>query len=248
MLDALGIRTSSSQDALRFLDARDGVLSECEERLRFLESVSGSQTELITFGDTIILCLELPEATAEESLLPALGEWLRIVMLSGFSKALRLRGAIAIGEYIHEGATVLGPAIGDAASWYERVNWMGIVATPSCGHKLTFLKERIGREKSKPKAVLHSWFVEYLVPLSDRSQRTMWSVSWPAQYLSIDAPRTQKMVIVSGAELFRYHMSTFAVPLGTEDKYSNTVSFFEWYRANFPEVRLKLDLSRTSRQ
>ncbi|MGA2903883.1 MAG: hypothetical protein ABSD98_08625 [Candidatus Korobacteraceae bacterium] len=240
MIDALGARTFSTEASQRFLEARDRVLADCEATRALLRSMATSDTELVTFGDTIILCWPLRETATDEVFLPALAEWLRKVMLSGFHHGMLFRGAIAVGEYIQTGATVLGPAVADAAVWYDRADWMGIIATPNCGLRLSFLKERIEASTERlddATPLLGSWYVEYPVPFKDGTQRILWALSWPAQYLfdshNPKGPKKagrKKLPVFNGSELFRFHISRFPVPAGTEGKFSNTTSFFEWFR------------------
>ena len=139
----------------------------------------------------------------------------------GLREGFLFRGALSIGDFVQSEATVIGPAITDAACWYEMADWFGIIATPSCGHRLSYFAEILKKENKD----LHAWYVEYEVPLKKGKKHSLWVVSWPAQY----PPILGNVMDVGPKKLFLAHLRDFPVPGGTEAKYSNTITFFDWY-------------------
>jgi hypothetical protein len=227
MLDALGARSLTLEESIRFLQARANFLEMMQVKHDELSQVHTyfnvglGVPQIVTFGDTIVLSWELPEADPE-SFLVFLGEWLRPALLTGFTQGLLFRGAFSIGNYVHEEATVIGPAIADAASWYEMADWFGIIATPSCGYRLSYLAENLQTRGEK----LDKWYVEYEVPLKNGLSPRMWVASWPAQYPPLNKP----VKGISGRELFLAFLRGLPIPIGTERKYANTLEFFDWYQ------------------
>ena len=66
----------------------------------------------------------------------------------------------------------MGPAVSDAATWYERADWIGIHATP---YTTMFLKSLLQRENQNLDYVL----VDYDVPLKDRGRMLLKTINWP---------------------------------------------------------------------
>ncbi len=227
MLDALGARSLTPDSAEGFLSSRksftDALQGELDKMHAWAEIVDDYMRDrkpsITTFGDTVLLSWELPEEKPERHL-PRLIESLGPAIFVGLETGFLFRGALSVGHYLQDEATLVGPAISDAASWYERADWLGIIATPACGHRLSLIVE----EQFKPtKDSVSRWMVEYDVPLSHGATRRLWTISWPSHYLtSRDKGR---------ALLFK-QLSKYPVPPNTEDKYSNTVKFFDWFDTN----------------
>jgi len=233
MLDALGVRNLSSKEAKAFLNNRGKLLTQLGRKLEPLDSSAARVTEtagppqFVTFQDTILVTWEIRGPA--HNLLPHIANLLRRTIPLALQNGLRLRGAVAVGEYIQDENSVLGPAIADAASWYEQAQWIGIVATPHCGMQLDLLYETKFRRR-RPHA-LDPWYVQYEVPLKEGRRETLWAVSWPAQY------RKKKYTLGSSDRgKFLRHVAKFSVPLGTESKYWNTITFFDWYDANIGDA------------
>ena len=111
--------------------------------------------------------------------------WLSGAIVRGLLDGLLLRGAIAIGEYIQDKATVLGPAVSDVAEWYEGAERIGVIATPKAGEKLGDYMNQIGNG-SDSTSHHPAWFVDYKEPLKnrrvERSEEVLWTEPWPFHF------------------------------------------------------------------
>ncbi len=270
MLDALGIRTLEIEECGRFLTLRDIIIKKVNDSFPDLEEQYGELCRILnepdrlacapqiaTFGDTIIVTWEVPSrpelfAIPLLRLVPSQLIWETIfgLTIQRGQKGFLFRGAVSCGEYIHEGDTVLGPALVEAFTWYEAADWAGIIVTPNLGRnvghsygKLASLRQPKGRSFS---AESKSHLVKYEVPLKKPSSRPMWCascpfqflwcVSWPIQFL-METPLRDHAPYKSGKEAFHAAISTFDKPAGTESKYENTIAFFEWYAEEvWPEL------------
>ncbi len=57
--------------------------------------------------------------------------WLRVFQAYAIVHTAFFRGAMAVGAfYVADERTALGPAISDAAAWFESADWIGVHATP----------------------------------------------------------------------------------------------------------------------
>jgi hypothetical protein len=187
MLDALGARSLTVDNAEGFLIARKNFTDALQDELAKMhtwaaivdDDMDGRNPDIRTFGDTVLLSWELPKDRPERHL-PRLVESLGPAVFVGLEVGFLFRGALAVGYYIQDETTLVGPAVSDAASWYERCNWLGIIATPACGHRLSLISE----EEFKPtNTSVSQWMVEYHVPLSHGGTRKLWTMSWPTRYL-----------------------------------------------------------------
>ena len=229
MLDALGARNFSIEDAKSFVKARKIILGELEPARNLLTSLPpaliGASKEkdpikYATFGDTIILTWHIPSEKTDDNL-SHLSVWLVPVIKLAMEHKILLRGAISIGKYIHDGATVLGPAISEAATWYEKASWIGIIATPSCASRLSSMSK-------------HAFFRQYPVPLKKEGTSQMWALEWPHEFFF--SHNEHQCPVANTKEqmrnLFMKSLSKFEIPADVKDKFTNTVSFFDWYLEN----------------
>jgi hypothetical protein len=70
------------------------------------------------------------------------------------------------------------------------------------------------------------------VPLKNGSSPNMWVVSWPVRCKTgvVDVPLgSGKRARLSERAQFLMPLSQLNVPAGTENKFANTVAFFDWF-------------------
>jgi hypothetical protein len=197
---------------------------------------------LAQFGDTLLYVWNFDEKSdvAKSVLFDALMMWLADLLWQGIQQQVFFRGAISFGPIlIADSNTVIGPAVADAAAWYEQADWLGVVTTPSCGIAVDYLKlirkeispEEYGKELSKTchdtmiSAAAETWtnaLMRYEVPLHD-ADKEMWAVSWP--YAGIRNNRrngaAKKALLAALSALPK------PVPKGLEKKYENSIRFFD---------------------
>lgn len=173
--------------------------------------------------------------------LPHIADWLSGMIFMGLEQGLLLRGALAIGDYVvgptGDGSiTLVGPAVSDAASWYEATDWFGVIFTPACG--LLIVEAINGASCSDQNINLDQWFVEYPVPSKDREAMNLWSISWPCPYYQIDYSHGEN----SPLSLFNSLLLGMPIPKGTESKYFNSIKFFRWYGQEiYPKVKENME-------
>jgi hypothetical protein len=236
VLDALGVSSYSIKEAQDFISHKDRLINEITEKLSPAiaamhsktvrspdEKYDFSQMQIAVFGDTVIICWPTKNEKEAIKLLPEVCLFLRYIIASGIVHGILFRGAVSIGDYLHDRkSTILGPAISDAYSWSEEADWIGIIFTPHfrmiLGHMLENEKISSGTEQ---------WCVLYPVPLHN-AIKELFAISWPAFFLSI--PIEGKSLTPYGG-LCKF-LSSKPIPKGTESKYENTLAFFKWYEQN----------------
>lgn len=130
------------------------------------------------------------------------------------------RGSIAVGDFYEDSETntILGKAVTDAAAWYDKADWIGILATP----RTTIHIDQLMENQDKKWGHL---LTRYDIPLTDKSTRSLWAINWPKVFwvnslTPCEPDQTQR-------ECFLNMLGKFTIPRNTEDKHFNTIAFFD---------------------
>jgi len=166
----------------------------------------------------IILESDSERPTADE--IQAFVTVLRKLLVDSLKRRIMFRGSFAVGSFYEDSTTntILGKAVTDAAAWYDKGDWIGILATPRTTVFIDHLKEGHGK----------GWgplLVNYAVPLSGGTSIRLWTVNWPKVFWvnSITPCRPGE----KPRETFLDLLSRFGIPLGTKAKHFNAISFFD---------------------
>jgi len=139
MVDALGMRNATVAESKQFIGDIQTFLKHLPKFMADYfnqlpntpksKKFNDQPPQLATFGDTLIFSWEI---TPQElsAYIPDVGFFLSYVILWGLENKIAFRGAVSVGDYIQSEATVLGPAISDAAAWHDCPEMIGIIATP----------------------------------------------------------------------------------------------------------------------
>jgi hypothetical protein len=227
ILDALGSKTLSQDGSKKFIIKRKNFIDNLNFyhiKLKKVDNeIRGNLSLMVpfTFGDTMILAWSMPENDYDyHKYLPIVHEYVMPIISLGLESGLLWRGCISCGDFCldEESNTIIGPAVADAAQWYERARWVGIINSPFCGKYISMAALELGGISS-----YLSIFCEYCVPLkNDNSniyKEKMWVVSWPAIY-DINLPSRAR---------FYKDISPFPVAKGTEDILYATIEFVNWF-------------------
>lgn len=251
ILDSLGTKTLGAEECVAYLKNLESVMDFATETLDRLfpqamlgEATTIARPDIRTFGDTLLFCWASPGSHLD--MYVRISGWLQLLFLKGLRHQMRFRGALAFGTYVSSESAVIGPAVADAAAWYEEADWMGVIMTPKTGfHFGECLEEarrledvEIGEVRDwheKYQRQHRSWYVEYPVPLR-RSEGPagyrggLWSLAWPAALLLPPFKAAWDRPEIGGPRrLMLSLLSRFNIPRGTESKYQNTFAFYEWY-------------------
>ncbi len=224
LLDYLGTKgilaTRPARSVVRdWLELVDNIAAQVDQLAKGLDA------HVISLSDTIVVTLAGAEA---KELLKVMTDCLAGPFFEAFSKGIFLRGAMSYGWFYQEDTRIIGPAIDEAAAWYEVTDWLGLSATPSVEQYLRILQAQ-GEE-------LPEFLGEWLVPLADgshKSSRDGWGFLWPQAVLQ---GRT-----LGSAELLRVVLEGFiqysgGVSPGIVYKYDNTLKFLEASLTNWDET------------
>lgn len=163
---------------------------------------AGLETEILSFSDTIVIATY----GEPEMVLPLHIRLTDHFLDFCFVSDLPLRGAIGYGLFSLMENMLIGPAVDEVASWYEAVDWIGAILTPSA----SFYYQEKG---CNDECVL-----EYEVHLKKGGRYAMMCLDWFAPF------KDEKDL------LEHFLKTTSVITPAIAPKYLNTVEFFRHIR------------------
>jgi len=228
LLDSLGTKNRSIRESRDFIKKRDHIVKFVKDYSKdlHLEKRYGDLVQY-TFGDTLLLAFERLNVIGTPLVL--LGRLLRYLLVESMeNEGILWRGALSIGKYIEDerSNTIIGPAVGDAAAWYEAANWFGVICTPHSALVVKRLFEEMSGSADVVKK-LRETFVDYDVPIEGGKALRVPAIAWPVEMLEKGMTKLPDGNTTSPlANLYRI-LSGFSIPMKTEDKYINAIAFFK---------------------
>jgi len=229
LLDALGTRTGTIENAVAFLQSVEKIRAKIGKNLEITLQQLKDKPELRKmlaglrfrfFGDTILFTYEIIDEKRFIDYFHRLAFVLNTLMLEAIDLGILFRGAVSIGKYIETEDIALGPAIVDVASWYDKIELFGIITTPA---GMNYLKatysNQYGKSFSESEPVPRI-FRLLAVPIKGDRVLNTYIFDWP----SIIFASTQG----DADERLRWYYERIRhlnVPKGDECKYANTEAF-----------------------
>jgi hypothetical protein len=181
----------------------------------------GYQFHFYTFSDSIIITVNVAEMNSLINLCGIVGDLFSYAL----EKKILFRGSISMGQFHsdEEGKIIIGPAIDDAAEWYNQSDWAGVNLTPKTSF---WVDELIELNKSMDLSIIQKIIKKYAVPMKKTNPISLWVVSWPSIYLNFDI----KGKTLNKDKLRLKLLSMFSntnIGLAEQSKFYNTLSFFE---------------------
>jgi len=128
------------------------------------------QIHFLTFSDTIMIIVQT-DSDVKTTLLK-LASALRIPFIMSMMLNNPIRGCIAIGSFHLDGSFIVGPAIEEAANYFELPQWIGISASPKANREIEKISD------SNPDEIRDSFF-RCDIPLSTSIEQNAWALRWP---------------------------------------------------------------------
>lgn len=264
-LDALGVKNLDTEGSCEFIRKRGEFLKEVhyirDERAKQFKKdldIDLPDLDIALFQDSIIISWEDPEPKQKSeryhfSFFQAAGQFLMDTITEAIRHDLFFRGAISQGEYVvnisNKNVSIIGPAVSDAADYFEIGDWVGVIQTPNFQEKYISSLETLA-EADKTRLglpitvddVIDKYkflFVRYIVPLSVKkidlfsskpdsliTSREFFVSSWPIMACMIESkiPISKILFEKSITEKPEYQL-----------KYFNSYQFLEWYKSQFWE-------------
>jgi len=221
ILDALGAANYSDPEIQSFLQSRENVLRLLDEKIEgVLGEINKTQIAIFTFNDTILVVFKTDSQPPRLKQIVAFFTILRKFLVDSLAHKILFRGTVSIGTFYVDGKhnTVMGQAVTDAAAWYDKADWIGVHATP----KATITIQRWLEKDYETKGNV---MLDYDVPLKDGKTVRVKTVNWPKVFF-VELLTPCKEGEEPKEKLLQL-LSEHAVPMGTENKFFNTIAFFD---------------------
>jgi hypothetical protein len=221
ILDALGAASFGDAEIKRFIDSRQVVLRLLTEKaLDVFGEIAADMVTTFTFNDTILIVLRTGEHEPRLAQISDFFTVMRKFLVDSLANRILFRGSIAIGAFYANDKTntVMGPAVTDAAAWYDKADWIGAHATP----RSTLVIQRWLEHNAKTKAHV---MLDYDVPLKGGAVVRTKAVNWPKVFF-VDSISPCGSDADPREKLFEF-LAQHQVPWGAETKFYNTVAFFD---------------------
>jgi len=172
----------------------------------------------LTFSDTIMIIVKTDNI---ETVLIELASSLRGPFVVSMMIGMPLRGCITTGLFHLDKALIIGPAINEAAEYYELPQWVGISASPSANREI----EKI--YNSNPDAVKDNFF-KCDIPLKKSVEQNAWALKW--------TENSDKTILETSKSLKSNYNNTLDIindqlakvtPIDVALKWRNTSKFYE---------------------
>lgn len=221
ILDALGAANYDDNEIAEFLKSRQVVIRLLQDKSEKVASTLDVQrVKTYTFNDTMLIVLESLDSQPNEGEIDAFATVLRKLLVDSLRRHILFRGSFAVGEFYEDSETntILGKAVTDAAAWYDKADWIGVLATP----KTTIYIDRLMEDKN---VKLGHLLIDYPVPLAGKESMRLWALNWPKGFwvASITPCKSGE----TPRESFLKLLSRFSVPRGTETKHFHAIAFFD---------------------
>ncbi len=152
MLDILGFKENTEDKYELFLASWQSVKNMVEEAKQNYEKDLGHIYDInrLFMSDTIIICISCKKHK-KKGLLYALLIISQIVQgffINCMGYGIFFRGAVSFGDFIFskKDNMVMGKALYEAADWYEAVDWMGVLLSPSAEYAYELSIKKIKKD------------------------------------------------------------------------------------------------------
>jgi hypothetical protein len=203
LLDVLGWKGiwQRKPDAMEALKNILNLVKELQEiAVRQQQKFRGLKPKIWGLSDTIVLTTH----GEPDAVLPFHIEMTGMLLSFCLTDEMPIRGAIGFGQFSSMDNMLVGPAVDEVASWYEAVEWMGAILTPTASFYY--------REEGYPADDV----LEYVVPLTKGRRHTMKCVDW------FSAIKDEKDLLQG------FLATTSVLTPDVAPKYLNTVEFFKY--------------------
>lgn len=217
------------------------VFNESAERANTVSTLV-QRCRVYAFSDTVFITMEgrsrpvlgqpdLGPQPNEPELLMLMGQMLAPAFYAALHVGIYFRGAIATGDF-YEGLVdpeplagaahasqplLIGPAIDNAAEWYEQADWMGVLATPNASYGLDLWDSSGGDVR----LAYHKCDVPMKPGRDGVKSRSLWALAWPRTAADEEgdaqAARARVLSVFAGRP----------IGIAPTSKYENTLAFFD---------------------
>jgi hypothetical protein len=166
--------------------------------------------KLSAFSDTFIISIR-----GQQKLMSQPRKFVRLLcdaLLPAFVRSMDydffFRGVIVMDNFSRSSMTLIGPAVDEAANYYEKANWIGISLSPSTR---SFLEQDTMIETDSDLTV------KYHIPQKPGGSKLTRAVNW----IDWDRSHRYRDLLVRKAKFYAHEQDKYT-------KYQNTMDFYDY--------------------
>lgn len=215
VLDVLGIKGIWERESLNEIVRKwKGLVNDFNEIEAAIKNDQNNDiiTHIQFFSDTVIVTYEGKDPV---DLISYMSLHLTYPFCHSILQKIFLRGSISVGKFLRTESLIVGPALDEAANYYEYHNWMGMTLAPSAR---TLLDETFKNYRRS------GWYEKYNVPTKNGFDENVWSLNWPSNMKGVMS------FIPDSREARPALREVLSNPPNGENikaKYDNTLKFFD---------------------
>jgi len=232
MLDVLGFRDFVSKDIGNdFFAIWESIQKSLYDKKEVIENRLRNQViiDILCLSDTLIVCVSLSNKPInanidDRELIVILPELINSFFQTQLNNKVFFRGAISYGEFSFssEQTIVMGSALDEASDWYEAVDWIGIILTPSAEYAVEMFLSRKDIKPENKNAILTNFHEYPKIPFKDGVPPVCkYAFCWVDPCMGIDKSRDNWILILKIFSELK-HSRSFAM------KYKNALDFIHW--------------------
>lgn len=186
------------------------------------------------------------------------------LIIFGIENNMLFRGAISNGFFYTNDSFIIGPAVDDAAFYFDKFDMFGIICTPSTSYRINHLITKYTKDK---KANYWADFVEYPIQIKNKyfndskiesnsipERINLYTLDWTKRYYSKNLVLNtekhsrswgrEKSIPVDPISNLYLDLGKFPFPPSSYIKYKNTIDFYNHCILKPKNEPIKLDLNK----
>lgn len=227
IIDLLGTKGIWTEDNVeKYFEVITEVNKTLEAgKLHFQDKAKDQPLEFdfTSFSDTLVITLinQKRDNYFFEQYIESFSQIILGIFQSYFGHYFFARGAISFGDIEKRGRHFVGPAVDDAAEYFELQDMIGICLTPKTTLATEYAIEWNLKGLNK---TIDKFIVKYKTPLKNKLELNLFQINWVKEFLE---PQVDQLPLTPIARLSMF-LSKRNIPTVAVSKFTNTISFFNY--------------------
>lgn len=236
ILDILGTKGIWSEITIdKYFQSVEEVENQLQKAKEYFKSQWPDipvELDFLSFSDTLIVTLvntkadELIDPYFFHEVISDFSQLILGIFQSYFSHNFFLRGAISFGQIEKRGAHFVGPAVDDAAEYFESIDMIGICLTPKASIAMDFAIDWNKKFNGKQAG---SFLIKYKTPLKSKQEIDLYLIDWVKHF--VDYAKSNPGI--SPLNTVNSFFSVRNIPIVAISKFTNTINFFNHISKNY---------------
>lgn len=225
IIDALGTKGVWGQiGAKKYLDILEKLETEISKKLEYINSLEldfKSKISILSFSDTFFITqqFQYDERIDHSVFIKTFSFIIAHFFYMALTNKIFFRGAISHGMFCKRNNTIIGPAVDDAASYFEKPNLIGVICTPSASLAYLASKSITPNE--------FDYLIDYNTPIKGiENKMQLVNLNWPKLFM--ENYKNLEKKVIGPFEMIQRYFSEYPIPEHTIDKYTNTLEFVKF--------------------